>query len=134
MAKEQATDLEREVAARVLQGLGQLARNVVVTKADRARSAYARANSMQLSDVTREMVATLGEDHWESKFEKRPFGVRKPGAHPVGADSRTRKQRRRMLCWQERNQSRSRSRACITCRWEQAGRKDWVEVAQGCIL
>ena len=72
---------------------GQLARNAVVTKSDRAKSAYARANSMQLSDVTREMVATLGEDHWESKFEKRPFGVRKPGAHPMGTDNRTKKQK-----------------------------------------
>ena len=48
---------------------------------------------MQLSDVTKEMVATLGEDHWESKFEKRPFAARKPGAHPVGTDSRTKKQK-----------------------------------------
>lgn len=72
---------------------GQQARNVATAKMDRAKSAYARANSMQLLDVTREMVATLGEDHWEDKFEKRPFAARRPGAHPVGTDNRNRRQK-----------------------------------------
>ena len=71
------------------------ARMEASTKADRARSAYARANSMQTSDVTKEMVAKLDEVHWESKFKKRTFGVRKPGAHPMGAaeGKRTRQQK-----------------------------------------
>ena len=58
---------------------GQQARNAETAKMDRVKSAYARANSMQLSDVTREMVAVLGIGHWKGKFEKRPFAARRPG-------------------------------------------------------
>ena len=63
---------------------GQQARNAAA-KMDRAKSAYARANSLQLSDVTREMVAALGEDHWESKFENlEDFSSKEPRGTPCG--------------------------------------------------
>ena len=58
-------------------------RAAALTKADRARSAYARANSMQVTDVTREMISRLGEDHWESKYVRKTFRDRRPGAHPM---------------------------------------------------
>jgi hypothetical protein len=70
-------------------------RAAAITKADRARSAYARANSMQVTDVTREMISRLGEDHWESRYVRKTFRDRRPGAHPMGAasDRRTRQQK-----------------------------------------
>ena len=39
------------------------------------------------------MIAGLGVGHWEAKFERRPFATRSPGAHPVGTDSKSRKQK-----------------------------------------
>jgi hypothetical protein len=45
--------------------------------------------------VTREMISRLGEDHWESKYVRKTFRDRRPGAHPMGAasDRRTRQQK-----------------------------------------
>jgi hypothetical protein len=41
------------------------------------------------------MTNRLREDHWESKYEKKAFRDKKPGAHPMGAtsDKRTKRQK-----------------------------------------
>ena len=70
-------------------------------KRDRAKAAYAKANSVQVADVSTAMVEKLGEDHWAGKFVKSEgkFGVRKAaGVHPVSgaaaeADNRTQQQK-----------------------------------------